>query len=236
MSESNVTPEQAAAAPQYKAEDFFIVLLPSRTRQFFINTALILAEVHHDLDKLLLMIPSGAPGGFAAVRQGCVDKLKETLDEKGIAHGPVVRALWLDDDILIDEPISRVSAAIKKADEIHANIVANYRIPWHNDTIVNSIGLPGPDGVPHFATSEELAALKNWQQLPPRSHAGLGFYYGDVPLDYKYHYDYASKEDQLKAKSWFDLPKAEDVNFYYDNKITLTYVDLTLKHDKHVLL
>jgi hypothetical protein len=219
----------------YKASDFFIVLIPSRTRKFFINTAFILSGINEDLGKLLLVMTSGAPT-FEGSRTACLVQLKDELDSKGIEHGPTVRALCIDDDILIDEPIGRVSEIIRKADELGANIVANYRIPWKGQYIVNAIGIADGNGNPHFATNEQLAALKNFDRLPAGSHSGLGFYYGDVPLDYKYHYDHATEEQIANAKSFSEMPHAEDVNFYYDNKILLSYVDIRLRHEKNLLL
>jgi hypothetical protein len=211
---------QKDAPKQYSAEDFFIVLISSRAHKFFINTAFILAEVHHDLDKLLMVATSDAPT-FEGGRNGAVEMLKRSLDDNAIKHGDVVRGLWIDDDVLIDEPIKRVSDAIREADVRHANIVANYRIPWRDDSIVNSIGISNEKGdLGHFATKEELDRLKNFDPLPMGSHNGLGFYYGDIPLNYRFHYDVM----------------AEDVNFFRDNKIQLSYVDLKLRHNKNLLL
>src|SRR5271157_3715561 len=157
MPEISVKGSDAAAAPkQYSAEDFFIILLSSRAHKFFINTAFILAEVHHDLNKLLMVATSDAPT-FEGGRNGCLEMLKETLENNAISHGDSVRALLIDDDILIDEPIKRVSDAIREADVRHANIVANYRIPWRDESIVNAIGISNEKGdLGHFATTDEL--------------------------------------------------------------------------------
>jgi hypothetical protein len=205
-----------------KVEDFFIILLPSKSDKMFIATAFTLACLPDELGKLPLVAKSGAPT-YDGARNGCVQKLKEVLEKHNIGHGPVVRALWMDDDMLIDEPLGRVVEAIKKAEELHANIVANYKIIWTGQKIINALGLASTidgKGDAYFATDEQLEKLKNFEKLPPGSHCGLGFYYGDLPLDYKFHYD----------------TKAEDVHFFQENKIELTYVDLLLRHDKHVLI
>jgi hypothetical protein len=216
----DVKVEDAATQRKYKASDFFIILITNRSHKMFINTAFVLAAVKDDLDKLLLVSTSDAPT-FEGGRNGCVENLKRSLDNNGIEHGDVVRGLWIDDDILIDEPIGRVSAAIRKADETGANIVANYRIPWRDDTIVNALGISNEKGdLGHFATMDELKNLKDFDKLPMGSHCGLGFYYGDIPLDYRFHFDVM----------------AEDVNFFRDNKIRLSYCDLKLRHNKSVLL
>ena len=101
MPEISVKGSDAAAAPkQYSAEDFFIILLSSRAHKFFINTAFILAEVHHDLNKLLMVATSDAPT-FEGGRNGCLEMLKETLENNAISHGDSVRALLIDDDGLV---------------------------------------------------------------------------------------------------------------------------------------
>lgn len=230
------TTSEAETAPQtYKDSEFFIILMPSKTRKFFINTAFILSGIKEDLDRKLLVVTSGAPT-FEGARTACLLQLKEELDSKGIEHGPTVRALWIDDDVLIDEPIGRVSEIIRKSDELGANIVANYRIPWKGQMIVNAIGIADGNGNPHFASNEQIAALKNFDMLPMGSHSGLGFYYGDVNLNYAFHYDHATYEEISKAKSFADMPHAEDVNFFLDNKIQLSYVDIKLRHEKIMLL
>jgi hypothetical protein len=69
-------------------------------------------------------------------------------------------------------------------------------------------------------TVEETRQLRPWDRV---ANAGLGFYYGWLPLDYKFHEDGAFG--------------GEDLNFFWDNPwIEPRVFGLALKHIKSVEL
>jgi hypothetical protein len=123
------------------------------------------------------------------------------------------RMLWLDSDIWIRTPPEELAKYLREADEKNYNIVAPYRRADMKGAL-SSIG--HTDGVLYW---DALATLDQYAKVP---WAGLGFYYGITPLNYKF---YMSGEF------------SEDYHFFYDNKIELR-VDkrIELSHYKTVFI
>ena len=66
-------------------------------------------------------------------------------------------------------------------------------------------------------TDEELAAMSDMD--PITGFTGLGFVYGDIPLNYTFHAD----------------NNGEDFYYFYDNKIQLHYAKwISLAHNKSI--
>jgi hypothetical protein len=66
--------------------------------------------------------------------------------------------------------------------------------------------------------AEKVRAMKDWQKI---NAAGLGFYYGDLPLTYDFHF----------------TNHGEDLNFFIENKINLRIVtSLSLYHMRETKL
>ena len=160
-----------------KADDFFIMLMPSRQGKMFINTAFILANIADELGKLPMVATSDAPT-FQSSRTNCLEKIKKLMDDNEIEHGEIIRALWIDDDMLIDDSLKRVVDAIKMADQLDANIVANYKLVWKEGKIVNAVGIADKKGNPYFATDEQLKNLKNFTNFRKDRILALGFITG----------------------------------------------------------
>jgi hypothetical protein len=94
-----------------------------------------------------------------------------------------VRGSLLDDDVkLTDQP--QLDKIIKYADEKNYNVVAPYRTLGNRLSIVKRIP-PKPNGTStEMLTEEEARQIKPFERI---QLAGLGFYYGWIPLDYKFH-------------------------------------------------
>ncbi len=123
------------------------------------------------------------------------------------------RMLWLDSDVWIRTPPEELATYLKEADENNYNIVAPYRRSDKQGTL-SSVG--NDDGVYYWD------ALNTLQQYSPVTWAGLGFYYGITPLDYKFYMS-------------GDL--SEDYHFFKDNKIELRLEKrIALGHYKQVFI
>ncbi|MEM3264680.1 MAG: hypothetical protein QXH07_01870, partial [Thermoplasmata archaeon] len=101
-----------------------------------------------------------------------------------------VRMLWIDSDIMLKNPM-QFSEVIKYAYEKDYNIVGNYH-NIHGDKVTNTIYKRGKtDYMWDSLTDSDIEKLCKDQNTdyPIIEGAGLGFYYGRVPIDYKFHQD-----------------------------------------------
>jgi hypothetical protein len=108
-----------------------------------------------------------------------------------------MRGLLLDDDIWVDDA-QELAAIFTTADANGWNIVGPYMLADKSMSILTPPTEPG--GNPHRMTVEEVADLDEYSNIWA---AGLGFYYGDLPLEYKFH----------EGNPWV----GEDLNFFCDN-------------------
>ncbi len=202
--------------------DFLVICIPTpdeKTDIYSMDTVYTVA----DIMKKSKIIVSSNKFGVLNARNVIVEKLKNTMNELKIEHSDIVRLLWLDSDIRIITKAEDVAKELMFADRMHLNIVANYHALWTENKIVSTIEKPIDDGVYQTLSQEELDKFKKEPYLPRGYVAGLGFYYGDFDINYK-----------------FELNKyGEDVNFYrymYDKypdyKLTLSNIEL--KHIKLV--
>jgi hypothetical protein len=140
--------------------------------------------------------------GYARVRTNSFKEARKYVDRD------VVRGVLLDDDILVSDP-NALYDAMHIADKNGWNIVAPYR------TKGNQICLCKENG--DMMSIEEFSKLKPYDHIPL---AGLGFYYGDIPLNYEFHAD---------GKPF----QGEDLNFFYDNPgLKPRMAPIPLKHLK----
>jgi len=143
-----------------------------------------------------------------------------------------IRGLMVDDDIVVSDA-RKLKEAIESADLYNYNIVSPGRIltpgcPAHDMNAVERASLEctcytqymhnRPPDFPRY-TAEEVKALAPLDKV---ELAGLGFYYGELPLSYSF------KE---QGKAW-----GEDLCFFLDNDLPLRHVDLGIRHLKTVLL
>ena len=203
-------------------EDFFFIIVPTAGGKADIETLWKLSTIPVFLDKRLFPI-TVYNKGISASRTAGFNIAKNMLDKMGVKHGGKIRALLWDDDLLLPKNLDLkfIIDAFKKADENNWNLIANYRVQ-HTTTengLTNVMMKRQKNDQYRFYTDEELCNLKTFDELPD-TVSGLGFYYGEINLDYQFHYD--------------DRP--EDINFFRDNKIQLRYLDLRLYHEKKIYI
>ena len=205
------------------SSELFIILIPTISNSIDIDTAFILAETGY-ISRKRHFIAADNTGGIGAwnTRNKVIDVLKKQLDEHNITYGNTIRALWFDDDICILDHPKKLADMIVEADRQNYNIVANYHNIWKGTEMINTIFKPDLEvaGMYKSLNLEELDSFKMFDLLPEDYVAGLGFYYGDIPLDYKYH--------AFDKRSKF----GEDFNFYRENSLQLRFADVRLEHRK----
>lgn len=143
--------------------------------------------------------------GYAFVRAGVFRDLKSSYEKD------VIRGIMIDDDILLkSDQQKNLQSAIETADKFHWNFVSPYRVRDGFTSIARENG--------DLMTVEEVRNLRPFDRI---ANAGLGFYYGDMPLSYKFH------EEGVFG--------GEDLNFFHENPtLEPRCVDLSLKHLKVV--
>ena len=180
------------------------IICPTRDEQGAVGrTNAVIHNACFQQGKLPVYVHSSCVG-YAQVRTGALQEAKRALG------GKVTRArgFWLDDDILLMD-LDALVAAMQIADRNKWNLVGGYR------TKTGHVCVSHTDG--SMFTLEEFSKLKAYDTVPL---AGLGFYYGDLPLDYQFHAD---------GKPFM----GEDLNFFYDNKeLQPRIAPIPLKHLK----
>lgn len=140
--------------------------------------------------------------GYAQVRTDSFREARKNVE------GDRCRGLMIDDDILVMDAHALLNAIVK-ADQNKWNIIAPYRNKEGGVVICKTDG--------KMITVDEYRQLKPYDRVPM---AGLGFYYGDIPLTYEFHAD---------GKPY----AGEDLNFWYDNPdLKPRIAPITLKHLK----
>lgn len=157
--------------------------------------------------------------GYAKARTNLSQEAMQTYGTKRI------RGFLLDDDVrLLDQ--KRLQAVIAMADKNNWNVVGAYRTKSGRFSIVKRLPDTADGGRrTEMITQEELAAIKPYDKLQVINHdnspgmAGLGFYYGDIPLDYEFH----------EGNPY----TGEDLNFFHDNpSLEARLAPLYLEHLK----
>ena len=123
----------------------------------------------------------------------------------------VERVLWLDSDIFIDNTPEELATVFMEADKQHKNIVGFYNLADKRGSMTA-----------FDDTNIDFAKFRELEQFTSVKFAGLGFYYGDTPLNYRFHESYNA---------------GEDFNFFIDNKIEIV-VDkrIILHHNKNMFI
>lgn len=113
-----------------------------------------------------------------------------------------IRAVFLDSNILLENKINVIKDYILKADKEGSSFVIPYRI---NSGTIWSVRKDPNIPIKDWSEIEKL----EWKKVP---YSELGFYYGDVPLDYRFHEKYLSIDDTM---GWLN----DGITFLYENKI-----------------
>jgi len=127
---------------------------------------------------------------------------------------PRIRGFLIDDDIrFVDQ--KELERVIQLTDKNHWNVVAPYRAKDGRFTIIKKVPLPNSGIRTEMLTQTELEKIKPYDEV---GLAGLGFYYGDIPLTYAFH------EGNPHI--------GEDLNFFHDNDLHVRLAPLYLEHLK----
>ena len=207
-----------------KAEEFFIFAIPSPNSNADFYTLGVLHDVNLYMGKGKAAISTDKFGVLAA-RTHILELLKDRMDKLGIEYGEYVRMLWVDSDIRINTPANELAERFKKADELGLNLIADYITPWQNGGFAHTISKPNDKGKYTTLTDEELNSFSDMQELPKGYVGGLGFYYGLVPIDYKFHNEEFGEDITFYRDMYARLP---------DYRLALAKIDI--KHKKEVLL
>jgi hypothetical protein len=150
--------------------------------------------------------------GYAFVRTNLFQVVMEELKCE------TVRGFMIDDDILVTTPCEELCEIITKAETEHLNIVG----PYKTSNVKDEWAIMHPPGHMrefNMFTQADFEAGEPWS---PIWAAGLGFYYGDLPLTYRFH-----------ERPPYD---GEDINFFAENDLHPVVAPVSLYHCKRVLL
>lgn len=130
-----------------------------------------------------------------------------------------IRGFLIDDDVrLVDQ--KALQKVIQIADQRKWNVVAPYRSKAGRFSILKKIPPLASGTSTEMLTEADLAKIKPYDEI---ELAGLGFYYGDIPLDYEFH----------EGNPY----TGEDLNFFYDNpELHPRLAPLYLEHLKQMPL
>src|SRR5689334_14749346 len=181
------------------------VIVPTRDEQGAVGRSVaVLWNVIFSLGRFPCYVHASCHG-YARVRTDSFKEARKHVD------ADVVRGFLLDDDILLTNE-DALYDAVKTADKNGWNIVAPYRTKHGHVCLCDETGT--------------MLSIEQFKQLTPYAPiplAGLGFYYGDIPLTYEFHAD---------GKPFL----GEDLNFFYDNKLNVRVAPIPNKHLKVIPL
>lgn len=144
-------------------------------------------------------------------RQLLFEQLKMRSGQK------VLRGFFIDSDSMISpEPkiVDKLINAMKRADREHFSFVVPYRVVKNEDVSYTAV----------FSNEGKLMSVEDVKQLfdfDKILSSGLGFYYGDLPLDYKFR---------------FGDDRGEDWWFFKENNIDLRILKMPCYHVKTMVL
>jgi hypothetical protein len=188
------------------------VIVPTRSEQGAIGrTVALLWSVLYKMGYEPMYVHACAHG-YALVRTLCFKEAQKKLNGVKVARG-----MLLDDDVLINNA-QQLYDVLHYADKNDLNIVAPLMMATGKWTYVHE-PVPKDNDKFEMYTSEDIDKLKPYDKLWA---AGLGFYYGTLPLDYTFHSD----------KPY----QGEDINFFRENDLDVRHAELRLYHAKTILL
>ncbi len=235
----SVQVESTGAPVKYEGisvDSIFPVLCPNKNSFMDVTTVITVSRAAQLMKKNLLFL-TDEKFGVLNSRTSLYQVLKENLK---IITGQDVnecRALMLDSDMMIKSSAEELAAWFTEADKNKWNLIGNYRTIINRDlekgiTVTNMILRPNKNlyeeeyGRKYYYyenyTDKEIAELKFGDSLGD-SVAGLGFYYGDCPLDYKFYFDLYG----------------EDFNFFRDMQVKgkeFRFIPVKNRHTKSVIL
>ena len=183
----------------------FPILIPSTDAKMDISTLINLYDISFGLEKKPMFVQSQVTALLFARTE--IFRILKNMSNKD-----TMRGLMIDSDILIPiNEVKKITEEIKKADIENYNFVIPY--PSSSGSSVYSFA----DG-----KYKQIDDIGDMRRMETCDASGLGFYYGDLPLSYKFRSDN-------------DI--GEDINFFVDNKIKPKIVsNIEILHYKRVRL
>lgn len=192
---------------EYVKNELLPVLIPTPNGNMPIKTMMSLFQTAYLLKRAIEPFSEAGNLGIPAARTHLFKKTREFYDNQN-----VIRGLMIDSDIVFDRP-DILAEYIEIADKNNWNLVGNY---MHRNTnkLENTVYYRDENQAFLPYTIEQYKELDDLSVI---ESAGLGFYYGDLPLNYKFHSSF----------------NGEDVNFFDDNKLEIRIMKkLNLGHQK----
>jgi hypothetical protein len=188
-------------------QKYIFILAPTRYGFRYLKTMLVIRRAIELAGKIPFQISMTCDKGFCQSRNQVMRELHFALIGLKIKTDSV-RAFWLDDDIEIDKSFEpwRLAKAILVADYKGLNLIGNYKNEFGKNLLKTTDAVNLSDN--------EIAGFQDFQELPGII-GGLGFYYGDVPVNYS-----------------FNLSRVDDWQFYLDSFIKLNFLNIPLLHNK----
>jgi len=193
-------------------EDYMPILIPTLDRRAAVETisAVVSAGIAYGKNPLVIL---SSDSGLLLSRSVNFFNLSEMLKINK------TRGFMIDSDIAYIS--GNIVEYIKRADKERVSFVAPYRIIFKGQ-IKYALSL---DGI-NVIDEEEFKKLNDWQEIKT---AGLGFYYGDLPLDYTFRLS-----GEVKKGAHIT---GEDFNFFLDNNIKPRLAkNIVLGHLKQIVL
>ncbi len=124
-----------------------------------------------------------------------------------------IRGLIIDDDIIIESNASEVAIWIEEADQKGINITAPYVAL--KGTQKKAVYIMKDENGVRLAEVDEVKKMKPFTKIYA---TGLGFLYGTIDLNYRFH---------------ADEKKGEDEYFFVDQNYEVYHVPIRLSHYKY---
>ena len=150
------------------------------------------------------------PALFHLESTGLVHARNEAMKQLQKYFGDgMVRGFLLDSDIYFVDTMDKLAAEMKNADEKHKNFIAPYKDKMQQWNV--------------WVANKRLDKLDGFYGKVI-SQAGLGFYYGDIPVSYRFH---------MVLNHDGDSTDGEDIIFFNENRKLKPYLaNLKLAHMK----
>jgi len=212
---------------------------PSHDRRILLQTERTVSKIEGILQRPLISETCGGIGQAVSMN-GMVRFWSAKVERSGLpgiitgekGHRKT-RGLWIEDDIgLAEVQAEEIALMITEADRHGWNMVAPYATGFRETGEFNWVYFKMPNeetgeiGRPF--TEDEIRALKPFDEL--HGLAGLGFYYGDIYVDYIWY------EGNFNGRDRFGFPSygGIDWNYFLDNHIELRHYPVVIYHEKTV--
>ena len=158
------------------------------------------------------------PALFVSSQTGILQARQTSLQQVKNYFTSTPRGFIIDSDVWLQSTTDETIKYIKRADDEHCSFVGGYLEP----TGIVALQVKRGEQI----TQEQYKTIPDWS---PVELAGLGFYYGDIPLDYTFKFD-----ANIVTGGGF----GEDFNFFNDHPQFNTKLakGIKLAHMKYVPL